>query len=136
MAFLTPLGIIIGLISLFFNYLKESIIPILISLIKSWFALDDKSNLPYPILLCFSIAIIALLSFLVSRLYLNYYKPNRKYFELIDFKKPTDAVIKDAVEGILNSEKTQPYFVHAAPVNDEIEQLYKKLDTDGFVWEN
>jgi hypothetical protein len=136
MAFFTPLSIILAFIVFFFNFLKESTIPILISLIKSLFALEDKSNLPFPILFCFSLATIALLSFIASKLILNYNKPNRNYFEIIDFKKPQDHIIKNAVEGILNSEKTLPHFVHAAPVNDEIDQLYKKLDTDGFVWEN
>jgi len=131
-AFLAPFEILI----LLFYFLKESIVPILIPVIKSWFSLDDESKLAIPILYSFFFIIIAFTLFALSRLYLSLYKPNKKYFNLINFEKPTDDVIKKALEGILNSEKTKPYFVHVAPINDEIEQLYKTLDKKGFVWVN
>jgi len=131
-AFCAPLGILGTFLGLFDSLIQEAIVP----LIKLLFSLKDNSILPLPILFCFVLIIIAILSYLVSEFYLLINSPNSKYFGLIDFEKPTDDVIKKAVEGILNSEKTKPYFVHAAPINDEIVQFYEKLDNDCFVWEN
>ena len=135
-AILASIGAIVASVVFTYTVFKDSIIPNLILHIKTWFELEDKSTLPFFILYVFLIATIALLSLLISRKILNYNKPNKKYFELIDFERPTDKIIKKAVEGILNSEKTQPYFVHVAPISDEVEQLYQKLYEKGFVWEN
>jgi hypothetical protein len=84
------------------------------------------------ILLEFSIIIFSLINWLINA----FTKPNKRYFELVNFDNPTDEVIERAAEGILNSEKTKPYFVHAAPINDEIEELYNRLNTKGFIWVN
>ncbi len=61
-------------------------------------------------------------------------KQNRKYFELVDFEKPTGEVRREALEGILNSEKAKPSFVHVAPISEEVESSFKKLDKEGFLW--
>ena len=135
-AFLTPFAALISLGTLSFNFFKDSFRTIAIPKIIEWLLLDRESEFPMLILYCFFLFVIICASFALSRLYLNIKKPNKKYFELIDFERPTDKVIKKAAEGILNSEKTQPYFVHVAPINDEVEQLYQKLYEKGFVWEN
>ena len=81
-----------------------------------------------------TLIIIFFLIFL--RIYFRINKPNRKYFALINFNKPTNDIIKKATKGILNSEKTEPFFVHVAPMNDEIEQLNNLLAKNGFAWLN
>jgi hypothetical protein len=123
-------------LSLLFNFLKDSIKPFAIPLIKSCFNLDDKSKLDELLLYGFFFIIIASFSLFFYKLYLRYNKPSKKYFELTDFEKPTDAVLKKATEGILNSEKAKPFFVHVAPINDEIVQFNQALDQKGFVWVN
>ncbi|MBI3139109.1 MAG: hypothetical protein HYZ15_11025, partial [Sphingobacteriales bacterium] len=135
-AFLLPLGLITTLVIFIYNSLKDSILPELVIKIRSLLVLDEKSIWPILIILIFLIVIILSISSIITRLILFYNKPDAKYFQLVDFEKPTHKTIKKAVEGILNSEKTKPYFIHAAPINDEIEQFYEKLDNDSFVWEN
>jgi sulfur carrier protein ThiS len=136
-AFYPPLVIIIAIVFPAYFFFKDSTIPVLESQIQSWFLLQNGSNWAPIILFGFLILIIVLFTLVIGRYILIINKPTSKeYFELIDFEKPTDTVIKKATEGILYSEKTQPCFVHVAPVNDEIELFNEMLYEDGFIWEN
>ena len=54
------------------------------------------------------------------------------YFEEIDFGKPDENTIQKAIDGILNTEKVAPFFVHAAPKCKEVEIIKSRLEKTGF----
>ena len=137
LAYVTSIGVIFAIINFSYNFLKDWIQPKAIQLINGWFSLEKDSEFPLPFLYTLFITTIVILDVLLSKLILNLNKPDtKKYFYPVDFKHPTNEVIKDAVTRILNSEKTQPHFVHVAPVNVEVDQFYRELYEKDFVWEN
>ncbi len=135
-AYVTSIGVIFAIINFSYNFLKDWIQPKAIQLIIGLFSLDKASGFPLPFLYSLFIIIIVILDVLLSKLILNLNKPSTRYFDSVDFKQPTDEVIKDAATRILNSEKTLPHFVHVAPINLEIDQFYRELYEKDFVWEN
>jgi hypothetical protein len=54
------------------------------------------------------------------------------YFEEIRFGEPTEYLVVRGAQGLLNSEKVQPQFVHAAPINKEVEVVCQALRETGF----
>lgn len=124
------IGLGLAIVLIFFN---DLIIPG----IKIYFGLDEKSLKTFLILTFIYVFTIGICLLLFSWFFYTINKTlGRKYFNRVDFKEPTANVIIKALNGILETEKTEPYFVHVAPVPDEIELIYQKLDTEGFVWEN
>lgn len=125
-----------GFLVFLFNLIKDSVFPILKPKLMSWFSSTGKEDSATLLLYAASAIIIILLSLLITKIILYLTSPDEKYFKYVDFKKPHDEVIRRATEGILNSEKSQPEFVHVAPVNIEIGIFSKLLDANDFVWEN
>jgi len=54
-------------------------------------------------------------------------------FEQVDFKRPDENVLTKAIEGILNLEKAEPFYVHIAPKFDGISTIVSELKETGFV---
>ena len=49
------------------------------------------------------------------------------YFDRIDFRTPDESTIRETVEGILNTQKVEPFYVHAAPKFDEVSTIRSRL---------
>ncbi len=143
-AYLASLGVIFPSIALTYTVLKDAIISMITPTVTEYLKLDENDTLTLPIInsiflvIIYSlfIFIILLAAYAISRLIQNINKPGSKYFSSIDFPKPTREIIEKAVQGLLFSDKSKPYFVHGAPVNKEISQVCDKLDRSGFVWIN
>ncbi len=131
-AALVPLSIFIALTALF----KEGFMSVLIPLINKELSLDPKSRSAAAIAYGGIFILILLISYLLSRLYIALKKPDKHYFEPLKFGKPSKENLRKGVDGILNSEKSQPWFVHVAPVSVEIDKIYRALYEKRFVWEN
>ena len=60
--------------------------------------------------------------------------PTIHYFEdeEINFGKPDENTIRKAVDGILNTEKVEPFYVHAAPRCREVKIVKSRLKETGF----
>lgn len=56
-----------------------------------------------------------------------------KYLEKVVFESYRDVDFNLAIEGILNSEKARPEFVHVAPIPDEFQFAMNELKKKGFV---
>ncbi len=54
------------------------------------------------------------------------------YFEEINFGKPGENTIPKVINGLLNAEKVEPFYVHAAPKSKEVEIVYSRLKETGF----
>lgn len=54
------------------------------------------------------------------------------YFEPIFFGEPRERVVVAGLHGLLNCEKAQPEFVHAAPKNKEVDVICRQLTRSGF----
>lgn len=143
-AYLASLGVIFPSIALTYTVLKDAIISMITPAVTEYLKLDENNTLTLPIInsifliIIYSIFIFIILiaSYSISKLIQNINTPGSKYFSSIGFPKPTKEIIEKAVQGILFSDKSKPYFVHGAPVNKEISQVFENLNRYGFVWIN
>ncbi len=58
--------------------------------------------------------------------------PVINYFEPVNFGDPTKNTILKAIDGILNTEKVEPFYVHAAPSSKEVATVYFRVKEIGF----
>ena len=54
------------------------------------------------------------------------------YFKPVNFGKPDKDAILKAIDGILNTEKVEPFYVHAAPRSKEVDTVYFRSKEIGF----
>lgn len=57
-----------------------------------------------------------------------------EYFKKVDFGKKDEETVGKAVDGILNTEKTKPFYVHAAPACREAEEMAAALERKNFIF--
>ncbi len=98
--------------------------------------LKYQMNFPgWYLLMCFRI-IAVLILYIISRLLShNFSKASVSeinYFEEIDFGKPEENTILKVINGLLNVEKVESFYVHAAPKSKEVETVYSRLKETGF----
>jgi hypothetical protein len=58
--------------------------------------------------------------------------PDVSYFEEVSFGETRERVVMLVLHGLLNGEKAQPQFVHAAPINKEVDMVCRTLEEAGF----
>ncbi len=58
--------------------------------------------------------------------------PELNYFERIDFRIPDENTIREAVDGILNCKKVEPFYVHVAPKFNEVSAICSRSKETGF----
>lgn len=78
------------------------------------------------------LVILVLISWILLYIYSKALTPVIKYFKEISFGKPDENTIKETIDGILNTEKVKPFYVHAAPKSKEMETVYSRLKDIGF----
>jgi len=98
--------------------------PYLVSLLKPFLGLFWS----IVFLIDFFILIILVLFYI----YLKSKIPEINYFEPVNFGKPEENMILKAIDGILNTEKVEPFYVHAAPKSKEVETIHFRLKEIGF----
>jgi len=76
--------------------------------------------------------ILAFTSWALCRIYSKSLLHEIRYFEEIKFGKPDKNTILKAIDGILNTEKVAPFYVHAAPKCKEVETIKLRLKKTGF----
>lgn len=79
------------------------------------------------------LVIIIFISWLLLPIYQNFRAAEPKYFQEIDFKKPDNDTKAKAIEGILNMESVQPFYVHVAPSSNEITDVCSRLKETRYV---
>jgi hypothetical protein len=67
------------------------------------------------------LVILVLISWILLYIYSKVLTPVIKYFKEISFGKPDENTIKETIDGILNTEKVKPFYVHAAPKSKEMD---------------
>jgi hypothetical protein len=72
------------------------------------------------------------LAWLTVRLYRIVSISEACYFERIEFGESRERVLIRVLHGLLNGEKAQPDFVHAAPMNREVNVVCRGLQENGF----
>jgi MFS family permease len=112
------------------NYLQ----PLVIYIAES---LQPKVPIPVWIWLTVFWLIIFVTLFIISEVLSYIYSksliPELDYFEELNFGKNDENTIRRAIDGILNTEKVEPFYVHAAPRSKEVETVYLRLKEIGFV---
>jgi hypothetical protein len=78
------------------------------------------------------LGILVLISWILLYIHSKVLTPVIKYFKGISFGKPDENTIKETIDGILNTEKVKPFYVHAAPKSKEMETVYSRLKDIGF----
>src|SRR3989304_6808418 len=78
------------------------------------------------------LVILGLINWGLYYIYLKASAPEINYFEEKNFRKPDENTILSAIDGILNTEKVEPFYVHAAPRSKEMETVYLRLKEIGF----
>ena len=114
------------------------ILPIVRAPINAYFGLATDSKTPDIIIgLLTILVIIPVIYEILLKFYSIASTPNDRLFKKIDFQKklfckPSEKIIQDAVDGILNLEKARDFFVHAAPISDEEKRVFRGLNKLGF----
>ena len=75
---------------------------------------------------------LVLISWILLSIYSKVLTREIKCFKEISFGEHDESTIKKAVDGILNTEKAKPFYVHAAPKSKEVETVYSRLKNTGF----
>ena len=96
-------------------------------------------RVPVPMwvwLTAFWFVVLVALYFVSKVLFYIYLKssttPAIGYLEETNFGKPDKNTILKAIDGILNTEKVAPFYVHAAPKCKEVEAIKSRLKKTGF----
>jgi len=87
------------------------------------------------LLVCFWSIVIVVLYFISGLLSHNRSKisvSELNYFVEINFRKPEGNTVLKVINGLLNAEKVEPFYVHAAPKSKEVETVYSRLKETGF----
>jgi hypothetical protein len=77
-----------------------------------------------------SVAFVALLMIVFLRIV----TPRQTLFEHVHFGSLTPEAVREAALGVINGEKAQEFFVHAAPRPMETDDVLAKLERDGFAF--
>ena len=93
-----------------------------------------------PLLAVFSLVFISWVlaivwvSFLIATFFIRrrLSQSETEYFEPVAFGEPNEETILRAVDGILNTQRVAPYYVHVAPQPDEVKSICSKLRDHGF----
>lgn len=115
--------------------------PIVLNLIKPLVetsAVFSKLQMHFPgwyLLMCFWF-IVAVIFYIIGKQVFHIYSkalaPEINDFEEINFGKPGENTILNVINGLLNAEKVEPFYVHAAPKSKEVESVCSKLKETGF----
>jgi len=106
-----------------------SILTAVFTLIVSPFlSAAGKQFIPWVLPIVWIVVLTAL--FVVRR---KLFRPERKYFETIEFGESNEDTFLRSLNGILNTEKAAPYWVHVAPKPDEVGNIISKLSDSSFV---
>ncbi|MBU4350581.1 hypothetical protein KJ830_10870 [bacterium] len=114
------------------------IVSILIKPLIETSAAFSKLQMHVPgwyLLMCFRIIVIVILYIIgesLSHIYSKALAPEINDFEEINFGKPGENTILNVINGLLNAEKVEPFYVHAAPKSKEVETVYLRLKETGF----
>ena len=73
---------------------------------------------------------VVLITFLLLRII--YPSLKARYYELVDFGERDANTVLKATEGLLNTQKAEPYYVHAAPIPAEVEDICRNLKENQF----
>lgn len=115
--------------------------PIVLNLIKPLVetsAVFSKLQMHFPgwyLLMCFWF-IVAVIFYIIGKQVFHIYSkalaPEINDFEEINFGKPGENTILNVINGLLNAEKVEPFYVHAAPKSKEVETVCSKVKETGF----
>jgi len=87
-----------------------------------------QSTWQWNVFLILAVLIISWLSFTIwNRL------SDKAFFQPVKFGEANQGQVRKAALGIISFQKAQPFFVHAAPVCDEVFTAYERLWNSGFV---
>jgi hypothetical protein len=123
---LTIIGVVFTIGGLFAASLQHLVSPTAVSL--QYFPVWVWLTIFWLIVL----GILVLISWILLYIYSKVSTSEIKYFEETNFGKPDENTIHKAIDGILNTEKVEPFYVHAAPRSKEIETVYLRLKEIGF----
>ena len=98
----------------------------------------SKLQIYFPgwyLLLCFWFIVMVVLYIISDLLFHSRSKASVSeinYFGEINFGKPGENTIPKVINGLLNAEKVEPFYVHAAPKSKEVEIVYSRLKETSF----
>lgn len=79
-----------------------------------------------------SIVFIVFLVFLFKTRFFEKLKTKEYFLTGFDFRNPKEEnTIADAIEGIFSFSKSQPYFIHVTPPNEEIKEIFSAFEERG-----
>ena len=87
--------------------------------------------MPNYILIIGSILVIVFIIYFFRTHFFENLKPKEFFSAGLDFRQPDDETLAAAIEGIFNFSKSQPYFIHVTPPNEEIKEIFKAFAEDG-----
>ena len=88
-------------------------------------------NISNNILIIGYLAVIVLTIYLFRTHLFEKLKPKEFFSAGFDFRQPDDETIAAAIEGIFSFSKSQPYFIHVTPPNEEIKEIFNALGEGG-----
>jgi len=115
------------------------IVSFLIKPLVETSAAFSKLQMHFPgwyLLICFWFIVIVVLYIISDLLSHNRSKASVSeinYFKEINFGKLGENTILKVINGLLDAEKVEPFYVHAAPKSKEVETVYSRLNETDFV---